>query len=75
MAVMTARALALPLAESDKLPNDFDTVSPYAQDAVKALFEKAILEGDENGNFRPHDLVTRAQAAKIMYCIKYGKGE
>ena len=57
------------------LPNDFDTVSPYAQDAVKALFEKAILEGDENGNFRPHDLVTRAQAAKIMYCIKYGKGE
>ena len=75
MAVMTARALALPLAEAGKLPNDFDTVSPYAQDAVKALFEKAILEGDENGNFRPHDLVTRAQAAKIMYCIKYGKGE
>ena len=72
---MTARALALPLAEAGKLPNDFDTVSPYAQDAVKALFEKAILEGDENGNFRPHDLVTRAQAAKIMYCIKYGKGE
>lgn len=47
--------------------NDYEAVDEYASDAVKLLAEKKIINGDENGNFMPHNSITRAEAAKIIY--------
>ena len=74
IALMVARAMRL-TAESDKIPFDFAAVSDYAQSAVKALYAEGILNGDQNGNFNPHSPATRAEVAKIMYSIKYERGE
>ena len=74
IALMVARAMNL-TTEADKVPFDFETVSEYAQSAVKALFAEGILNGDQNGNFNPHSPATRAEVAKIMYSIKYERGE
>lgn len=46
--------------------NDLDSVSQYARRAVEALTELGIISGDGNGNFRPQDYVTRAEAAVIL---------
>ena len=46
---------------------DEDTVSGFAKDGVKLVRETGIMRGDKNGNFRPHDFVTRAEAAVVFY--------
>ena len=46
--------------------NDIDKVSSYARTAVEALIEMGVLSGDDNGNVRPKDYTTRAEAAVIL---------
>ncbi len=46
------------------LPKDIDTVSPWAQEAVKSLWKYGLLNGDGN-NFNPTFDATRAQTAVI----------
>ncbi len=46
---------------------DENTVSDFAKDGVKLVRETGIMRGDKNGNFRPHDYVTRAEAAVVFY--------
>lgn len=46
---------------------DADTVSDFAKDAVELVRKTGIMRGDKNGNFRPHDYVTRAEAAVVLY--------
>lgn len=74
LAVMVARATGIN-AKTDAVPKDFGSVSDYAADAVESLFAKGILNGDTNGCFNPVNPATRAEVAKIMYCIKYERGE
>ena len=38
----------------------------WAYDTVKYLTEKKVINGDETGNFRPEDTVTRAEFAKMI---------
>ncbi|MGN0179316.1 MAG: S-layer homology domain-containing protein, partial [Monoglobaceae bacterium] len=40
--------------------------SHWAYDTVKYLTEKKVINGDETGNFRPEDEVTRAEFAKMI---------
>lgn len=67
-AVMLMRAMKLTAGTA--LPfRDAGNISPYAKDAVSALYEKGILQGDENGNMNPKKALSRAEAAKLIYML------
>lgn len=46
--------------------NDYDQISDYAKEAVSKLAGAAIINGTDN-SFRPGALLTRAEAAQIIY--------
>ncbi len=46
--------------------SDADEVSEWARDAVELMRKSGILRGDENGNVRPQDVITRAEAAVML---------
>jgi len=54
------------LPPTDK-PNyeDFDTVAPYAKDAVSALISAGLVNG-KSGNIAPMDYTTRAEVAVLI---------
>ncbi|MBQ6902532.1 MAG: S-layer homology domain-containing protein, partial [Oscillospiraceae bacterium] len=55
---------ALPLTDEVLYP-DFDTVSPYATDAVSALVGAGLVNG-KNGRIAPTDYTTRAEVAVLI---------
>ncbi|MDY3927966.1 MAG: S-layer homology domain-containing protein [Clostridia bacterium] len=48
--------------------NDLDEVSEYAATAVNYLIEIGAITGSD-GKFRPHDYITRAEAAQMIYSV------
>lgn len=53
-----------------------DIKGHYAENHIKRLKEMGIVNGDENGNFRPNDTVTRADAAiMVSNAIRYITGK
>lgn len=46
---------------------DSDAIDEYAAEAVGSLAEKGVVNGFSDGSFRPKELCTRAQAAKMLY--------
>lgn len=54
---------------------DMQSVSDYALDSVRVLYENGILQGDENGNFNPLDLATRSEIAAIFYRLHMSKSD
>ena len=46
---------------------DYDSVSEYAKNSVVALSELQIINGFDDGTFKPKDYLTRAQAAVIIF--------
>jgi len=48
------------------VPRDIDQSSSWAKDAISQLAAQNVIRGDENGNFKPHDQLTRAQMATIL---------
>lgn len=64
MAVMMYRTIVKKDAhESSSEFSDIDTVSEYAKEAVKYMNAAGILNGYEDGTFRPFNPVTRAETA------------
>ena len=54
--------------EAEKLNfKDSSDISDYAVKAVSKLYEKGIISGFPDETFRPKELCTRAQAAKMLY--------
>lgn len=51
---------------------DKDSISDYARNAVGVLSEKGILNGFENGEFKPSQAITRAQTAQIVCNLREG---
>lgn len=45
---------------------DFDSVSDYAKDAVIIMKQRGIVNGFEDGSFRPYEYATRAEVAKML---------
>lgn len=69
VAVIGARILARfekETTENNVTLTDFDTVSDYAQDSVKLLNSMGIINGFDDGSFKPHNALTRAEAATII---------
>lgn len=49
---------------------DYDAVSDYARVAVDTLARAQIINGYEDGSFKPQGYITRAEIAKVIYtCI------
>ena len=48
---------------------DESDISEYAVDYVRYLKLKNLINGDENGCFRPKDFATRAEAAKFLSSV------
>ena len=66
VAVMVARALDMNNSTDENGFEDFDAVADYAKTAVSALAEENILNGYDDGTFRPQSALTRAEAAVII---------
>ena len=46
---------------------DYDNVADYAKEAVAAMAGQEMINGYDDGTFRPTAYVTRAEAAKMIY--------
>ncbi|MEF3305803.1 S-layer homology domain-containing protein [Paenibacillus sp. GYB003] len=67
IAVMIDRALKLKASASDKTFTDEEAVSDYARDAVGGLQGAGLIQGCEDGSFRPTEQASRAQAAILIF--------
>lgn len=45
---------------------DWETASPVRIPAIEALLQNRMMNGDDNGRFRPKGLLSRAEAAQIL---------
>lgn len=58
--------------DEDRSFNDSNKISDYAARAVAKLGGKNIVNGDENNNFNPDDMLSRAEAAQLIFnCLEY----
>lgn len=48
---------------------DKEEIADYATDAVEYLYKTGILNGFEDGSFKPHNTATRAEAAYLLYKV------
>ena len=64
-AALVAAAI-VPAASAATTIKDFDKVSDWAKEDVKALVEAGVISGDEKGNFNPTKTINRAEAATIF---------
>ncbi|MBR4890380.1 MAG: S-layer homology domain-containing protein [Clostridia bacterium] len=70
LAVIIYRAYKLTGQKVNNTSNKFadkSKISSYAQEAVGALTNLGIVNGMGNNTFEPKGIVTRAQAAKVIY--------
>lgn len=51
---------------------DSNEISDYAKESVAKLKAAKIISGFEDGSFRPMEILTRAQAAKLVYGMLNG---
>lgn len=69
-ATMVARAMGLTEAENINVFVDDGEISDYSKTAVYALKELKIIEGRSDGGlFMPKEPLSRAEAAKIIFCM------
>ncbi|MBO5008605.1 MAG: S-layer homology domain-containing protein [Clostridia bacterium] len=72
MCVMLYNALKFKnagLASKELAFEDSDTVSPYAVEALMALYGEGAINGVSDTEFAPFGTATRAQAAKVVYAV------
>lgn len=67
MAYRCAKACGMSLGLGELAFDDKSDIYLYAEEAVGALSIAGIINGFEDGTFRPQGLCTRAQAAKVIY--------
>ena len=65
LAVMAARCVQISATGMMDF-TDRESVSDWAKDAVDALASAGIINGFEDGTFRPDGISTRAEAAVIL---------
>lgn len=74
-ATVLSRILGLGASEAPETFADDAEIAAYAKDGVYALKAGNMIAGYEDNTFRPEGLLTRAEAAQMIYNIlKLGKG-
>jgi len=77
MAVILYRAAEMreiEFASDDTMFNKFtdkNNIASYARDAVMLLSGAGIIRGYEDSSFAPHNHLTRAEAARVIYALFY----
>lgn len=66
---LVGRALGVTAGEVALDFVDADEIADYAVEYVKVLVELGIVEGDDDGELRPTDSITRAEAAKVIAAL------
>lgn len=66
-----ARKVTLPETGSVSVMVDENAIPAYALAAVKQCQRHGLVNGFEDGTFRPNDLSTRAQVAAVIYRMSY----
>jgi len=51
--------------------SDNNAIDSYAKDAIAALIKAGIITGSDDNKIHPMESITRAEAAAIIYRIKY----
>lgn len=46
---------------------DMSTASDWAQEAILAATREGLISGRTDGSFDPHDTLTRAETAQLIY--------
>lgn len=73
MAVIVVRALHYKgvdlTGNAKRVFTDESDISEYAAEAVKELTVSGIINGFQDGSFRPAGILSRAEAAKVLYNI------
>lgn len=68
MAVIVSRIIGAS-GQAPAAFNDQDEIPTWGMDAVNQMVELGIMEGYPDGTFRPSQMVTRAEAAKIIQAL------
>jgi len=72
---LTKKAIVIELQKKEDF-SDISDVSDYAKDSVVGLYQRGLVSGTGDGNYKPLNYVTRAEAAQILYnCLKAIGGE
>lgn len=69
MATILYRAIDLSGEMAELNFTDNDSIADYAKDAVSELVGLGIMNGYEDGSFKPRGSATRAEAAKVIWGI------
>ena len=69
MAKMAYAALGTKTDNADKIFDDNEEISDWAEESIYALNSLGIISGYEDNTFRPKNYATRAEASKIIYSI------
>jgi len=64
--VIAGFIIANSIVASAVIINDINDSSDYAKESIITLTEKGIITGDQNGNFNPKGIVTRAEIVKML---------
>ncbi|MBE7030275.1 MAG: S-layer homology domain-containing protein [Ruminococcaceae bacterium] len=68
--VAVARSYGRPVQSDEGITiPDFGSVSQNRKQAVNSAYSTGLLNGDEQGNFLPHNNLTRAEVASVFYRI------
>lgn len=67
MAVIIARLVNVESTDSEFVFADDSAISSYAKESIYKLYRAGLIAGVGNNQFAPKEIVTRAQAAKIIY--------
>ena len=73
IALILFRALELEKGNTGDKYADDGNISPWAYDAVYAVYASGLMKGDTNGNFSPKASATRAEVATILYRLHSAK--
>ena len=77
MAVMIERASGIAniqlTEKSGKVFTDSSSISDYARGSVEKLAKAGVINGYDDGSFKPLNLVIRAEAAVMIYNVVRGK--
>lgn len=68
--VILARTLKQTAGESDVSFADIDLAAEYAKDSIKLMKKLGIINGYEDGSFKPMNYISRAETAQILYKLK-----
>ena len=74
MALITANSLSIKTEDTSEIIheiNDVDEETEYWYE-IAVSYKAGILNGYPDGSFRPEDGLSRAEAAKIIYCLMSG---